>query len=251
MKDKGFASTDVLQQNRDNYVQSMKNHPNVKVMDNIIVQYGGGNMMKPGSYDRYTPFKNNPEADFIVIAWPLGLVQASCNPFKKDRALKGVNLGEIKDEVLSKWESSLKQREVPLSTIKWVSENKLNPESVGFTFKDFEALYGEKFGKISKGPELLNIIGNIMEKPYNSLSDKQKSLLEKVTVNAWDIIQSNSGGHKCITNISGLSYLGKNPQKSFGGGSYQKSEEDSPSVKFTKMIQNEFVRVLQQKIQEG
>ncbi len=251
MKDKGFASTDVLQQNRDNYVQSMKNHPNVKVMDNIIVQYGGGNMMKPGSYDRYTPFKNNPEADFIVIAWPLGLVQASCNPFKKDRALKGVNLGEIKDEVLSKWESSLKQREVPLSTIKWVSENKLNPESVGFTFKDFEALYGEKFGKINKGPELLNIIGNIMEKPYNSLSDKQKSLLEKVTVNAWDIIQSNSGGHKCITNISGLSYLGKNPQKSFGGGSYQKSEEDSPSVKFTKMIQNEFVRVLQQKIQEG
>jgi hypothetical protein len=251
MKEKGFASTDVLQQNRDNYVQSMKNHPNVKVMDNIIVQYGGGNMMKPGSYDRYTPFKNNPEADFIVIAWPLGLVQASCNPFKKDRALKGVNLGEIKDEVLSKWESSLKQREVPLSTIKWVSENKLNPESVGFTFKDFEALYGEKFGKINKGPELLNIIGNIMEKPYNSLSDKQKSLLEKVTVNAWDIIQSNSGGHKCITNISGLSYLGKNPQKSFGGGSYQKSEEDSPSVKFTKMIQNEFVRVLQQKIQEG
>jgi len=251
MKDKGFASTDVLQQNRDTYVKSMKDHPNVKVMDNIIVQYGGGNMMKPGSYDRYTPFKNNPEADFLVIAWPLGLVQASCNPFKKDRALKGVNLGEIKDEVLSKWESSLKQREVPLSTIKWVSENKLNPESVGFTFKDFEALYGEKFGKINKGPELLNIIGNIMEKPYNSLSDKQKSLLEKVTVNAWDIIQSNSGGHKCITNISGLSYLGKNPQKSFGGGSYQKSEEDSPSVKFTKMIQNEFVRVLQQKIQEG
>ena len=251
MKEKGFASVDVLQQNRDNYVQSMKNHPNVKVMDNIIVQYGGGNMMKPGSYDRYTPFKNNPEADFIVIAWPLGLVQASCNPFKKERALKGVNLGEVKDEVLSKWETQLKQKEIPLSTIKWVSENKLNTESVGFTFKDFEALYGEKFSKINNGPELLNIINNIMQKPYNSLSDKQKSIMEKVTVSAWDIIQANSGGHKCITNISGLSYLGKNPQKSFGGGGYQKSEEDSPSVKFTKMIQNEFVRVLQQKIQEG
>ena len=251
MKEKGYASIDTLQQNRDNYVQSMKNHPNVKVMDNIIVQYGGGNMMKPGSYDRYTPFKNNPEADFIVIAWPLGLVQASCNPFKKERALKGVNLGEVKDEVLSKWETQLKQKEVPLSTIKWVSENKLNTESVGFTFKDFEALYGEKFSKINNGPELLNIIGNIMQRPYNSLSDKQKSILEKVTVSAWDIIQANSGGHKCITNISGLSYLGKNPQKFSGSGSYQKSEEDSPSVKFTKMIQNEFVRVLQQKIQEG
>jgi hypothetical protein len=229
----------------------MKNHPNVKVMDNIIVQYGGGNMMKPGSYDRYTPFKNNPEADFIVIAWPLGLVQASCNPFKKERALKGVNLGEIKDEVLSKWETQLKQKEVPLSTIKWVSENKLNPESVGFTFRDFEALYGDKFSKINNGPELLNIIGDVMKRPYDSLSEKQKSLLEKVTVNAWDIIDANSGGHKCITNISGLSYLGKNPQKFSGSGGYQKSEEDSPSVKFTKMIQNEFVRVLQQKIQEG
>jgi hypothetical protein len=251
MKDKGFASVDVLQKNKETYVQSMKNHPNVKVMDNIIVQYGGGNMMKPGSYDRYTPFKNNPEADFIVIAWPLGLVQASCNPFKKERALKGVNLGEIKDEVLSKWETQLKQKEVPLSTIKWVSENKLNPESVGFTFRDFEALYGDKFSKINNGPELLNIIGDVMKRPYDSLSEKQKSLLEKVTVNAWDIIDANSGGHKCITNISGLSYLGKNPQKFSGSGGYQKSEEDSPSVKFTKMIQNEFVRVLQQKIQEG
>jgi hypothetical protein len=251
MKDKGFASVDVLQKNKETYVQSMKNHPNVKVMDNIIVQYGGGNMMKPGSYDRYTPFKNNPEADFIVIAWPLGLVQASCNPFKKERALKGVNLGEIKDEVLSKWETQLKQKEVPLSTIKWVSENKLNPESVGFTFRDFEALYGDKFSKINNGPELLNIIGDVMKRPYDSLSEKQKSLLEKVTVNAWDIIDANSGGHKCITNISGLSYLGKNPQKFSGSGSYQRSEEDSPSVKFTKMIQNEFVRVLQQKIQEG
>ena len=112
-------------------------------------------------------------------------------------------------------------------------------------------MYGEKFSKINNGPELLNIISNIMQRPYNSLSDKQKSIMEKVTVSAWDIIQANSGGHKCITNISGLSYLGKNPQKLSGGGSYQKSEDDSPSVKFTKMIQNEFVRVLQQKIQES
>ena len=26
--------------------------------------------------------KNNPDAQYIVIAWPMGLVQASCNPFK-------------------------------------------------------------------------------------------------------------------------------------------------------------------------
>ena len=49
-----------------------------------------------------------PEADFFVIAWPMGLVQASCNPFKKERALKGVNLGDIAQEVLSKNRTTIK-----------------------------------------------------------------------------------------------------------------------------------------------
>jgi hypothetical protein len=46
----------------------------------------------------------------LVIAWPLGLVQASCNPFKGERQLKGVNLGEIAQEVLSKWEGPIKTK---------------------------------------------------------------------------------------------------------------------------------------------
>jgi hypothetical protein len=245
IKERGFASPETLQQNRDTYIKTMQNHPNVKVMDNIIVQYGGGNMMKPGSYDRYTPFKNNPEADFIVIAWPLGLVQASCNPFKKERALKGINLGEIKDEVLSKWESQLKVKEVSLSTIKWVSELGMSEGSVGFTFKDFLAIYGEKFKGSDSGKKLLDIVNDIMGKPYKSLTEKQRELMEKITVSAWDLIKSNSGGHKCITNISGLSYLGRPNQI---GKVSKNDNEDSPSVKFTKMIQNEFVRVLQEKI---
>jgi hypothetical protein len=110
MKAKGFPKEFELEKNKEDYVQQMKTNPNVKISDNIIFQYGGGSMMKAGSYDRYTPFRNNPEADFLVIAWPLGLVQASCNPFKKERELKGVNLGEIAQEVLSKWESQLKER---------------------------------------------------------------------------------------------------------------------------------------------
>jgi hypothetical protein len=122
MVQKGFAKPESLERNKDEYVKSMQDNPNVKVLGNVIVQYGGGSMFKPGSYDRYTPFKNNPEADFLVIAWPLGLVQASCNPFKKERELKGVNLGEIAQEVLSKWEDQLKTKEIALSTIKWISE---------------------------------------------------------------------------------------------------------------------------------
>jgi hypothetical protein len=245
VQEKGYADTSQLEKNKEDYVSSMKNHKNVEIVGNIIKQYGGGSMFKPGSYDRYTPFRNNPEADFIVIAWPMGLVQASCNPFKESRALKGVNLGEIKDEVLSKWESQLKSREIPLSTIKWVSESGMNVDSVGFTFKDFVALYGDKFKQMDSGRKLLEILGEIMTKPFKSLSPKQQELMDKITINAWDLIQSNSGGHKCITNISGLNYLGRPTRP----GKTNKAEgDDSASVKFTKMIQDQFVKVLQSQI---
>ena len=121
-KEKRFATTDQMKQNQSDYIQRQSQSRDVVYDDGVIVQWGGGNMMKPGSYDRYTPFENYPDADFLVIAWPMGLVQASCNPFKKDRGLKGVNLGEIAEEVLAKWEPKLKEKIIPLSTIKWVSE---------------------------------------------------------------------------------------------------------------------------------
>jgi len=176
MIEKGYVNVEQLQKNKEEYVNQMKSHSNVKVTDNIIVQYGGGEMTSPGSYDRYTPFKNNPEADFIVIAWPLGLVQASCNPFKKERELKGVNLGEIAQEVLSKWEGQLKQKEIPLSTIKWISESSkdFGEMSVGFTFKDFAALYGNEYKSLNNGKEELTKIGEIMIKPFSVLSEEEK-----------------------------------------------------------------------------
>ncbi len=251
MIDKGYANIESLEKNKEDYVSSMKRSSDVKIVDGIIVQYGGGYMMKPGSYDRYTPFRNNPDADFIVIAWPLGLVQASCNPFKKERALKGVNLGEIKDEVLSKWEGQLKKREIPLSTIKWVSESgkAFGPESVGFTFKDFNALYGNKL-EGDTGKDLKGDIQVAMEKPFTSLTEDEQRLLDSITVSAWDIIMANSGGHKCITNISGLSYLGRSTRPPQGKSKYGSQSDDSPYIKFTKMIQDEFVKVLKEKIGE-
>jgi len=250
MLEKGYASIPELEKNKEGYIEQMKSHPNVNVQDNVIVQYGGGKMTSPGSYDRYTPFKNNPEADFLVIAWPLGLVQASCNPFKKERELKGVNLGEIAQEVLGKWESQLKEREIPLSTIKWISESskEFGTESVGFTFKDFVALYGKNFKTLENGKEVLTTIGEMMQKPFTELSEEEMEILDEVTVNAWDLIQANSGGHKCITNISGLNYMGRSKRPPQGKYKYNPEKDDSPYVKFTKMIQNEFVRVLKEKI---
>jgi len=250
MLEKGYASIPELEKNKMGYIKQMETHPNVKVEDNIIVQYGGGKMTSPGSYDRYTPFKNNPEADFLVIAWPLGLVQASCNPFKKERELKGVNLGEIAQEVLGKWESQLKQKEIPLSTIKWISESSkdFNTESVGFTFKDFAALYGKNYTNKRGGREELTHIGEMMNVPFKDLPEEHKEMLDDITINAWDLIQANSGGHKCITNISGLNYLGRSKRPPEGKYKYDPNKDDAPYVKFTKMIQDEFVRVLKEKI---
>ena len=248
MGERRLPNPEQLQKNAKDYMKTMETSPNVKTVGNIIVQYGGGSMMNPGSYDRYTPFKNNPDADFLVIAWPLGLLQASCNPFKKERQLKGVNLGEIAQEVLAKHEEKMKNTTIPLSTIKWISEGKIGPESVGFTFKDFKALYGDKFTSTEQGKEFLDTLEKLMNKPTNQLTDEEFSFLDKFGVNSWDLIQANSGGHKCITNISGINYLGRSKRPPQGPPRYGQREDDAPYVQALKRLQSEFVEKLQEKI---
>ena len=251
MGERRLPNPEQLQKNAKQYMDTMKTSPNVKLVGNIIVQYGGGNMFNPGSYDRYTPFKNNPEADFLVIAWPLGLLQASCNPFKKERELKGVNLGDIAQEVLSKHEEKMKNTVIPLSTVKWISEGNAGPESVGFTFKDFKAMYGDKYQTSEEGRNFLSVLEKLMDKPTKQLTEKEFEFLDKFGVNAWDLIQANSGGHKCITNISGINYLARSKRPPNGGSSYGRNEDDAPYVQALKRLQNEFVNKLQEKINEN
>jgi len=249
----GYASPEEMALNQKGYVQKQRDSDKVYVDDGIIVQYGGGSMFKPGSYDRYTPFKNNPDADFLVIAWPMGLVQASCNPFKTERELKGVNLGEIAQEVLAKWEPQLKDKIIPLSTIKWISESgkSFDEESVGFTNADLEAFYGDKVRSIDGGEQYMDRLKDIMNTPSNELSDSEWAILDKLGVPAWEMIQANSGGHKCITNISALNYFGRSKRPPSGKKSYKKKEGDSPYVKFVKMIQRRFVELLKEKINQS
>jgi hypothetical protein len=245
MRKTNATKPEQLQKNADEYAKQMKGYPHVE--ENIIYQYGGGNMFNPGSYDRYTPFRNNPEADFLIMVWPMGLLQVSCNPFKKKRELKGVNLGEIAQEVLSKYESQLKEKRVPLSTIKWIGEVAVNDQSIGFTFKDFKAIYDDNFSTEDDNLNL-DVVENMMKKPFKSLSEDEKNALDKITVNAWDLIQASSGGHKCITNISGLNYLGRNKRPPTGGYKYSSESDDQPYVKFTKMLASDFFRKLKEKI---
>jgi hypothetical protein len=69
-----------------------------------IVQYGGGYMMK--AYDRYTPFKLYPDADYYCIGWAMGLIQVSKNPFKKGSS--PVDLGDlVMNKIMTKWKPKL------------------------------------------------------------------------------------------------------------------------------------------------
>jgi hypothetical protein len=250
MKATNAESQDVLQKRSDEYYQQMKNYPKRVYQDGIIFQYGAGSM-KSGSYDRYTPFRVYPEADFIVLLWPMGLLQASCNPFKKERQLKGVNLGEIAQEVLAEYEPALKKRIIPLSTMKWLSEVSVGPDSVGFTFKDFDALFGGKFQMIEGGEEIIEKLKPIMDRPFSELSEGEKSILDKVGINMWDFIQSQSGGHKCITNISGLSYLGRRTRPSEDPYRYNPDRPDVPYIKFMKEVGMKMVNKIKEKIKSS
>ena len=244
MKSTQAPSQEELQKNAEEYVQQMKSFPTVS--DNIIFQYGGGNMFKPGSYDRYTPFRNNPEADFMIMAWPMGLVQASCNPYKKERALKGVDLGEIKNEVLENFKSELESQRISFGTIKRIAEMDAQEKSVGFTLKDMLAIYGNAPSFTFRGTERQKkYLDHLSKKLFKNLDTDIKKLFNLITVNGYDVIQANSGGHKCITNISGINFL-------YSKSKFQDTERKTRGsyVDLLKDIQAKFVEVLKNKIEK-
>jgi hypothetical protein len=245
--EEGYATPEQMAKHQEDYIKQQSQSENVKYDDGIIVQYGGGSMYKPGSYDRYTPFVLYPDADFLVIAWPMGLVQASCNPFKEGRALSGINLGEMANELLDSAKSWFESKIIPLTTLKWVSETSATETSVGFTSKDLESFYPQVVEKLKRVEGAWDKIKKIMDKPYPLLTDEELSFLDNFGLPLWDIIKSNSGGHKCITNISGLNYYGRGKRKPSGGGGYNR-EGESPYVSLTKSIQKKFVEMLKEKV---
>jgi len=179
-KEQGYESAEVMQQNQEKYIQDRSKEGVIQKEGGVLHQFGLGSMKK-GSYDRYTPFDIHPDADFLVtgLGAPVGLVQASCNPYKADRELKGVDLGKIKDEVLLSFKPELEKVILPYKIIKKVSEKKAKIDSVGFTQKDMDAIYGS----------------------MPSFNPKTN------TISAYDYLVANAGGHKCITNISGIGFV--------------------------------------------
>lgn len=189
---------------------------------NILIQYGGGYMVPPGSYDRYVPFKNYPEADFLCIVWPMGLIQISCNPFK-EKKLKDISLIKISNIVLEKWRSDFEKIYIPLESIKYEFETsqdwkKMKKEEgefyrgVGFKFSDLSAFYKNDVvemvnGRYSKVDINFQELEDAMDSVYEDLDRNQKNILSNLYIPLWDIITRNSGGHPSISNISGIGFL--------------------------------------------
>ena len=72
-KEDGYVSPEVMKLNLQNYIESQSKSDKVNYDEEfgIISQYGGGALFKPGSYDRYVPFKLYPKANFLVLALTL------------------------------------------------------------------------------------------------------------------------------------------------------------------------------------
>jgi lipoate-protein ligase A len=223
----------------------------------IVTQYGGGSMIKPGSYDRYVVFKNNPEADFNCIAWPMGLLQVSCNPFK-EKALKEIHLGEIAKEVLAKHESTLKRFFVSLESIKkefetsqdWKAMSKAEGddyEGVGFKFSDLEAFYKDCLFE-KKDNNVVNVdindpkLKSNMNTLFEDLTSDQKVYLSNIKIPAWELIIRNSGGHPSITNITGLNFL------KYNKAALKIAYKTEKYVDVLKTLAKDFVNVLKTKI---
>ena len=181
-----LADPEDLAKNLASYKQTMKTYRDKKYDEEykIIQQYGGGSMIKPGSYDRYVVFENTPDAEFLCIVWPMGLIQVSCNPFK-EKKLQDINLGEIAKEVLGKYESVFKRYFISLEAIKqvyetsqdWTSMQKAIGDSyvgIGFKFSDLEAFYIDCI--YNKQEKVTNILTKVLEIDFRANSEKYEDI---------------------------------------------------------------------------
>lgn len=227
----GYIPPEEVEQWQQNYNQaqkekiikdgSIKDIPSLKsgesiLINNVVVQYGGGAMFKGNKYDRYTVFKNHPTADFLVIGWPMGLIQASKNPFKGGDT--PIHLGELAlGKILPKYKNQINSKIITLFDLKRIFESDIEKKglenTVGFTFNDLITMLDPQDIRgvtTNSDSKWTNIIKDIAAKPLKHLTrHKQKELLKKVEVHPYKLIINNSGGHRAITNITALNFLGK------------------------------------------
>ena len=195
-------------------VETMKNGESA-MLDDVVVQYGGGKMGKGVQFDRYTVFKNHPDANYLVMMWPMGLIQVSANPFKNKNTT--VNFRDVVMDSLEKYETQFKNKMITIEELKrkfedLVTKHKID-QAVGFTFDDLIQQFtrDQIIGlDIEKSGKWKDIVKDIINKKYKDLSPKQKNILKKVKVSFWNVVMSMWGGHDYgIVNLPGFEFLGK------------------------------------------
>lgn len=118
----------------------------------------------------------------------MGILQVSQNPFKK--LDKKIHLGDlVMKKVMPKFKSKLQSIDITLDTLKYNYELDIIKKgiqgAVGFTFPDLIALYGAQLKGLPKdGTNYQKMMIDITNKPYKSLSYKQKEIMRRVTINA-------------------------------------------------------------------
>jgi hypothetical protein len=102
---------------------------------------------------------------------------------------------------------------IPLNDVKRIFDQDIRDikqGAIGFRISDLFALFKGKIktnGKV--GRDDWKKLARTMNKPFKGMNKFDKTLLRKFSLSYWDIVEAGSGGHKDITNISGLNFIGK------------------------------------------
>lgn len=251
---KRLPSPNQLYHNLNNYVLSRQEFINLngrtlknKEIDfdtntKILRQFDIGETFKTGSYDRYVPFRNFPETEWLCTIFKMGLIQVSGNPFKDKKV--NIHLGNITKELLTKWKKELDAFRISISSIKRINESESyklkqkysNFQPVGFKFNDLLTFYKDdiwyqpnrKSGDLKTVAKLdLNddtntdviFIKNTMDKLYDKWTFDERQEMSNFKITGLAILEVMSGGHASITNIHGINYLDERRdaiQKYFG-----------------------------------
>ena len=197
---------------------------------NCIIQVGGGNMKKVGSYERYTAFRIFPQAKFFIMIWDeMGMMQVSRNPWNPNVDDK-IDLGKIvlNDMFLEQYAKShwLKDKTVSLLAIKAEFEKGIEVEKekllIGFNMVDFDSNFpncGKEFDVdidnkigISMGLRMSKYWCENMNPARAEQSMRMIKFMNNQRVSLINLIEKMSGGHKAITNLVGFNLLNRQIQ---------------------------------------
>jgi len=237
--DRGWVSPEQIEQNSQNYYNDQSGRKiengtieNIKDMTdgqtlligNSIVQFGGGNMRKTGSFDRYTAFRLYPEAKYFIMIWDsIGMMQVSVNPWgeKQDIHLGHIVLDDIFNKKYARFLKAPKYN-ISLLAIKRLFEKDVKEDNekdaVGFNFEEFSSLFDDFISNVRMTDKQKYVVKKWMnwkpsdfiftdDEKHNDEVERALKVLKQFYIPLPKIVDKLSGGHPAITNLTGFEFL--------------------------------------------